>query len=362
MSTVKDTNEFTAIDLFSGGGGLTVGLKRAGFKVVSAVEKEQSAFATYKLNHPEVAAYRQDIREIDGASLAQSSASGTIDLVAGCPPCQGFTSLTAKWRRSDPRNELVLEMGRIVSEVRPLAVMMENVPGLATKGKALLSGLISQLEGLGYQVSYDVLQVADYGTPQTRKRLVLLAGNGFAIPLPTPSHSNNRSTGLPQWRTVRDTIADLPEPDIFVDVRTTIGHTVTDWHVTRKLTAVNMERIRSVKSGEHRSAIPKHLRPKCHRDSDIGFSNVYGRMEWDHASPTITGGCTTLSKGRFGHPVADRTISVREAALLQEFPEEFQFQTRYIDQVCNIIGNALPCGFATAMAVQAAKEISRHRN
>jgi DNA (cytosine-5)-methyltransferase 1 len=125
-----------------------------------------------------------------------------------------------------------------------------------------------------------------------------------------------------------------------------------NWHVVRTLSAENRRRIREAKPGKHWKGIPKRLRPTCHQDRKVGFSNVYGRMRWDKVSPTITGGCTTFSKGRFGHPDEDRTISVYEAALLQSFPKNYVIDTPYMEYACNIIGNALPCDFAKIMAKQ----------
>ena len=143
-----------AIDVFAGGGGMTVGLKRAGFDVVAAIENEQHAYATYKVNHPEVHALRQDVTTVSGKDLLKSIGEQKIELMAGCPPCQGFTSLTAKYRRDDRRNALVLEMARLAEEIRPTAIMMENVPRLAIKGKALYSDLCRRLEGIGYTVTH----------------------------------------------------------------------------------------------------------------------------------------------------------------------------------------------------------------
>ena len=162
-----------AVDLFCGGGGLTVGLKKAGFQVVSAVELDHAAASTYQANHPDVKLFIQDIRYVTGEDLRQLSPSGEIDLLTGCPPCQGFTSLTAKYRREDPRNELINELVRLVDEIRPRAIMMENVPGLAQRGKHLFEPAVASLKELGYQIRYEVLQVADYGVPQFRRRLVL---------------------------------------------------------------------------------------------------------------------------------------------------------------------------------------------
>ena len=351
----------TAVDVFAGGGGLTVGLKRAGFCVVAAVELERHAFATYKANHPEVHCLNQDIATVSGAALQRHAKTDAIDLLAGCPPCQGFTSLTAKYRdKEDPRNALVLEMCRLAEDTLPRAIMMENVPGLTKKGESLYRRLRNRLESLGYILTDGVLQVADFGVPQRRRRLVLLGGLGFQIPLPNATHSRSRVGGLAPWRTVRDAIADMPKPVTLSQAKANGDVELTDWHIIRDLSFKNIERLQATRAGETRRRIPECLRPACHRNGYLGFTNVYGRMEWDRPAPTITGGCTTLSKGRFGHPDANRTISVREAALLQTFPRDYRLDTPYMDYVCNMIGNALPCDFAAAISKQCAHRLRRY--
>ena len=347
-----------AIDVFAGGGGLTVGLKRAGFQVVAAVETDEHAYNTYKANHPEVHVIKQDIRTISGESLLALAGERQIDLLAGCPPCQGFTSLTSKYRRQDERNTLVLEMGRLVEEIRPSAVMMENVPGLVRKGKNLYDNLKEMLCDLGYKLSDGILEVADYGVPQYRKRLVLLGGLNFQINLPSPTHSREGQGGLKAWKTVRDAIGKTPTPRTLREAK---GHgkiQESDWHIVRSLSAQNVTRIKYAEAGGTWTTIPEEIRPKCHKQNYRGFTNVYGRMEWERPSPTITGGCTTFSKGRFGHPVEDRTISVREAATLQTFPADYRFDTPYMEHVCNIIGNALPCDFAEAVSRQCQRKLT----
>ena len=341
-----------AVDLFSGGGGLTVGLKKAGFTVAAAVEIEPAAASTFQINHPGTKLFIQDIRHVSGKDLLAQSPTGTIDLLSGCPPCQGFTSLTAKYKRDDPRNALVNEMLRLIKETLPKAVMMENVPGLALRGKHLLDPMCSQLEGLGYKITLNVLQVADYGIPQFRKRLVLLAGRGFSISMPKPTHSSTGANGLPMWKTVREAISHYPAPITFSEAKLLGKLPSREWHVVRDLSAQNVARLQAATPGTSWENIPESLRPPCHQGKYRGFSNVYGRMEWDKVSPTITGGCTTLSRGRYGHPTENRTISVREAATLQTFPEDYIFDTQYMDKVCNIIGNALPCEFAQQIASQ----------
>ena len=337
---------------------MTTGLKRAGFHVVGAVEIEPGAASTFQVNHPDTRLFVQDIRHVTGQDLLVLSPTKTIDLLAGCPPCQGFTSLTAKYHRDDPRNILVNEMMRLVEEVTPRAVMMENVPGLAQRGKHLLEPIIGKLKKLGYQVNLDILQAADYGVPQMRRRLVLLAGFGFSISMPVPTHSNGQD-GLPRWKTVRDAISHFPAPITFSEAKRIGKIPPLDWHLVRDLSPQNVARLKAARPGQNWKTIPERLRPPCHQGSYRGFPNVYGRMEWDKASPTITGGCTTLSRGRYGHPEENRTISVREAATLQTFPEDYIFDTFYIDSVCNIIGNALPCVFAEQVSKQCFQSITR---
>ena len=346
----------TAVEIFSGGGGLAVGLREAGFKTVAAVEVEPHAAATFKANHPTVQVYRQDVRTVTGAMLATLTEEG-VDVLAACPPCQGFSSLTSKWRREDARNSLVSEVGRLADELRPKAVMMENVPGLAKKGRPLFDALLEQLENLGYETNWSILQVADYGVPQRRRRLVLLAGLGFSTPMPEATHSKTGDDGRLKWRTVRDTISEMDEPVTFPEAKERGGAQACDWHVVRQLSAVNIERLKLSRPGGSWKDLPEELRVPCHRNGYSGFSNVYGRMVWDEPAGTITAGCTTLSKGRFGHPENDRTISLREAALLQTFPSDYRFETPHFERACEIVGNALPCVFAEAIAREVRRAI-----
>lgn len=348
----------TAVDLFSGGGGLTLGMMRAGFDVVAAVEVDKSACETYGANHRNVTALQDDIRTLDKHDVGGRVDGRKIDLLGGCPPCQGFTSLIARYKRDDPRNQLVLELARLTEELRPRAVMMENVPGLA--GTQIYRELRRRLSAAGYQLVDEVLQVADYGVPQSRRRLVLLGGLGFGIEMPRPTHSRKAHSGTARWRTVRDAIGHMsPNPPTLGEARDNGGVRHANWHVVRSLSPANVARIRAAEPGKTWPHLPERLRPTCHRGDYKGFTNVYGRMEWDRPSPTITSGCTTLSKGRFGHPEEDRTISVREAGLLQTFPEDYVFDTPYMEHVCSIIGNALPCDFAEVVARQCYDALNR---
>jgi len=358
VTQAATTQALVAVDIFSGAGGLTLGLKRAGFRVAAAVEIEKHAFTTYKTNHPDVLAFKQDIRTIEGKYLKKVS-GGKIDLLAGCPPCQGFSSLTNAATTSDPRNNLVLEMARLVRETKPRALMMENVPGLADRGKRLFNKLLRTLDELGYKYTWDVLQVADYGVPQNRRRLVLLAArSGVKLTIPAPTHSRTGEHGLPKWKTLKETIGGMGAPTVLENTHKAGGPQRVNWHVIRRLSPENIARLKSTKPGESRSELPDHLRPDCHKGLEKGYSNVYGRMSWSQLPVTMTGGCTTLSKGRFGHPSQLRTISVREAARIQTFPDDYIFDCEYMDYVCNMIGNALPCDFAELLSKSVADQLS----
>jgi DNA (cytosine-5)-methyltransferase 1 len=317
---------------------MTLGLKRAGFKVVAAIEIDDLAAETYRMNHPEVRLWESDIRETEPlAILAELGLErGDIALVAGCPPCQGFSSLTTlngSRKVDDDRNDLVLEYARYVRALRPPAVLMENVPGLATDQR--MSNLVDELEGLGYPVraGTQVLNAVDYGVPQQRRRLVMMAAHGTVVPF-----AERKS----KRRTVREAIGALPSPGASGDAL----------HIVREQRTPRIARLieRIPKDGGGRLDLPAHYQLACHTRMD-GFKDVYGRMSWDKPAPTITGGCQNPSKGRFLHPEENRTITLREAALLQGFPPTYKVSLRRGKfAAAELIGNALPPPFVAAHA------------
>ncbi|MCW8998600.1 MAG: DNA cytosine methyltransferase, partial [Kangiellaceae bacterium] len=195
-----------------------------------------------------------------------------------------------------------------------------------------------------------------------RRRFVLLAGKGFEIQIPKATHSNKREKGLQKWVPLKEALRGLGRSVSLSKATKRGGPQRLNWHVTRNISEENVERLKYLRPGGQRFDIPDHLRPKCHKGKNKGFSNVYSRMAWSDVAPTITGGCTVLSKGRFGHPSALRTISVREAARIQTFPDSYRFATDSIDQVCKIIGNALPCKFAKAMSKACFKSIKKNES
>lgn len=333
-SALRVDGKPTAVDLFCGCGGLTVGLKRAGFRVLGAVDVDPLSVKTYKANHRDVALWEKDIRELEPQELLDAFGlkKGGLDLLAGCPPCQGFSTmrtLNGAVRVDDPRNDLVAEFERFVKALRPRTVMMENVPGLADDER--FNTFCRELKELGYLGDHRVLNAADYGVPQRRRRLIYLAGMGMEIPF---AEKNGRQ------KTVKGAIGGLPEAG-------KSGDLVHDMPENR--TPKVLEIIRLIpKDGGSRRNLPEEFQLECHKRC-TGFKDVYGRMAWNDVAPTITSGCFNPSKGRFLHPEEDRAITMREAALLQGFPRRYKFPTTdNKSAVALMIGNALPPPFIAA--------------
>ena len=337
QKSVEKSTKPVAIDLFCGCGGMTTGLKLAGFNVLCGLDNASEPLEAYKANHSSVFAIHADIRSIDCMELLKllGLRKGELDLLAGCPPCQGFSTIrtnNGRYAVDDARNELIDEFTRFVRAFKPKAIMLENVPGL--KDDKNFERFVDDVAALGYRGEWKVLNVADYGVPQRRKRLIYLAGYKKRISIlsmPKPK------------RTVRDAIGSLPQAGSSGDLL----HDLPEQR-TKKI----REMIALIpKDGGSRSQLPKRFVLPCHKRHPDGFKDVYGRMAWDKPSPTITGGCASPSKGRFLHPQEDRCITLREAALLQGFPPRYVFPTHIAKQrLALMVGNALPVPFIEAHA------------
>jgi DNA (cytosine-5)-methyltransferase 1 len=321
----------TAIDLFCGCGGMTLGLKLARFRVLGAVDIDPLSTESYLLNHPTVPVWTTDIRDLGCSEVMDALClePGELDLLAGCPPCQGFSSLrtlNGSRRVRDRRNDLVLDFFRFVAGLLPKTVMMENVPGL--KGDRRFSRLCRDLKNLGYETDDAVLDAASFGVPQRRRRLILIGGRYGPVGL---ASANGVSA------TVKEAIGALPAA----------GRSQDPLHdVSENRSAEVQALIKKIPhNGGSRTDLPASSQLQCHIRCD-GFKDVYGRIAWDDVAPTITSGFVNPSKGRFLHPEADRTITLREAALLQSFPRKYRISLRRGKYpAAALIGNALPPDF-----------------
>lgn len=338
---------YIAIDLFCGAGGLTLGLNYAGFEVLAGVELNGVAADTYSLNHPGHCLYKQDICDISPEIMLADLGlkKGELDLLAGCPPCQGFSTHRTRNKVisvEDKRNDLVFEFVRFVEGMLPKTIMMENVPGLHKDSRMV--EVKKRLETLGYQFDDNTISVrnaADYGVPQRRRRMIMMASRFGIVDVPPK---------LEKQKTVRDFIANL-------DKAGESGDVLHDWLI------IHTDRIKKLislipKNGGSRTDIPEKYWLECHKRSPKSYTDVYGRMSWESVAPTITGGCNNPSKGRFLHPEENRGITLREAALLQTFPKGYKFSTKGGKAgVALMIGNALPPAFIKNQAAMLIKHL-----
>lgn len=332
-----------AVDLFAGCGGLTEGLRKGGFDVVLAIDSDRLAVETYRRNHPTTGVIRADITKVSPRSVMKRlrMKAGELDLLAGCPPCQGFSTMrTLNGSRDGDHdlNDLVWVFLKFAVALQPRAIMLENVPGLAKDIR--FRKIKARLRQLGYSISEAVLNAADFGVPQSRRRLVMVAAREFQAKLAVP---------LQRQKTVRQALARLAEPGR--------GSDVLHDYIERRAPKVRKIIAAIPRDGGSRAQLPAELVLPCHRRMD-GFKDVYGRMRWDAPAPTITGGCINPSKGRFLHPEQDRAITLREAAILQGFPHHYKFSlTSGRFPAAQMIGNAFPPAFAEHHARLLARQL-----
>lgn len=331
--------KFKAIDIYCGSGAVTEGLKAEGISVLAAIDNDTIACETYKLNHPEVCLYPTDIRKLNPAEIrAGIGFTGSLDLLIVCAPCQPFSSQNRKRAADDQRADLVLESLKFVREFMPEMVFFENVPGIAISGP--LQSLRQRLAGLGYTLSTPkTLNAADCGVPQRRERCIMVAAR----------NAENVNTFY-------ESIITRPP----ISVRQTIGWLTPlcsgerDYddplHFARNHQSIVLQRLQHIpQDGGSRLSLPPELELECHKGRKNDFPDVYGRMKWDDVAPTLTTGCTDVTKGRYAHPRDNRAITLREAALLQSFPPHYRFYGNS-GQIARQIGNAVPVNMIRTLA------------
>lgn len=332
-------------DLFSGCGGLSLGvseaLREAGlhFQIAAAIDNSPAATAVYNDNFGAGAATVGDVASLmpyemsaDPTDFERSVTAGgrRIGLVVGGPPCQGHSDLNNHTRRTDPRNALYLHMARAAAVFRPEALVIENVQGALHDRSGSVGRTIELLRGLGYRVNVDLVDLSRIGVPQRRRRAIILATLREVPPITTMLKPYE--TPL---RDLRWAIGDL-ENDAGLSSDRAAG----------RASAANTRRIDYLfDNGLH--DLPDSERPPCHRDRPHSYTSVYGRLHWDRPSPTITGGFYSMGMGRYVHPSRRRTLTPREAARLQFFPDFFRFDAAVGRMAtAKIIGNAVPMKLA----------------
>lgn len=340
-------NNIGVVDLFCGVGGLSHGLKQGGLNIIAGFDIDKTCEYAYTHNNG-AQFFDTDISNVTKEQVLSLFGDSKIKVLAGCAPCQPFSSYAFKNKKKDPNKyDLLYQFGRLVEEVQPDIVTMENVPQIASFSlKNVLQDFVDLLENNHYHCSVKVVYCPDYGIPQTRKRLVLLASKFGDIKLISPTHSKDN------YVTVKDVIGDLPPLEA--------GETSdTDpLHRAKSLSPLNMQRIMHTPYGGSWKDWPKELMLECHKSQNgSSFGSVYGRMRWEKPAPTMTTQCTGLGNGRFGHPEQNRAITAREAALIQTFPQEYKFfadeEHVSIVKASRYIGNAVPpqLGFVIAQSI-----------
>ncbi|MFT3846216.1 MAG: DNA (cytosine-5-)-methyltransferase [Lacibacter sp.] len=346
---------FSVVDLFCGVGGLTHGFVKEQFKVDAGIDFDISCKYAFEKNNKAVFFHR-DIINLTSQDLSKIFSKGKRKILVGCAPCQPFSiynsrnSNNKQIKKRDSKWRLLYSFADLIEGVEPDIISMENVPLLVKfdKGK-VFNDFVRRLKKKNYHVSWSIVNAQDYGVPQRRKRLVLLASKLGEINLIGKTISDNK------YITVRDAIAHLPV------VEDGISHPTDLLHRARKLTEINKKRIKATKEGGFWRDWDKSLWLECHKkETGKSFRSVYGRMKWDDVAPTMTTYCTGLGNGRFGHPEQDRAISLREAALIQSFPQNYDFidphKPMSSPNIARQIGNAVPVELGVAIA----KSIKEH--
>ena len=341
--------DVVCVDLFCGAGGLTHGLIDAGVRVVAGVDFDEACEHPYTANHEGVAFHKYDVANLDASEVEKWFGDASIRVLAGCAPCQPFSSYSQRYDNvGTERWRLLNHFGRLVKDVKPDIVTMENVPTVIQH--AVFDKFVATLERQGYEVWYDVIDCAEYGLPQRRRRTVLLASLHGAIKLLGPDGS--------QAKTVEDVLRGLPV------IRQGGSDEQDPLHAASGLSPLNLERIKASKPGGSWRDWPKHLIAECHRrKTGKRYPSVYGRMKWDEPAPTLTTQFYGFGSGRFGHPTQARGLSLREGAILQGFPQNYAFvpegEPIQFKVLGRLIGTAVPVELGRVIGESVLEHLSR---
>lgn len=337
--------DIQAIDLFCGAGGLSCGLKQAGIGVVAGLDFDKKCEYPFTKNI-EATFLGKDLAETSSEALKSHFKSPKYSLIAGCAPCQPFSTLSnGSDRRKSNKWPLLRQFGRVVSDIKPDLVTMENVPIL--QKEEIFDEFVTELKKLDYSLVFKIMDASLYGVPQKRKRLVLLASRLGPIRIISPEEM-----GVTQ-KSVRQAIGHLPP--------VAAGETSScdTLHRAQSLTPINLRRMKNSKPGGTWEDWPSELLLECHKKpGGSTYKSVYGRMEWDKPSGTMTTQSYSFGTGRYGHPEQDRSLTLREMAILQSFPDDYQFvpegEIPEFSSVGRLIGNAVPVqlGFVIGKSIQ----------
>lgn len=332
MHDMGYTSKPVAIDLFCGAGGLSYGMKQAGIEILAGIDIDPTCRHPFEVN-VEARFYQKDMADLSVEFMESLFVGHDVRVLAGCAPCQPYSSYTNRNAVREHEWQLLSKFGEIVEELRPEVVTMENVPRL--EKHSVFKEFLAALDGADYKYTYGIVRCAEYGIPQTRRRLVLLASKLGEIKLVPPTHTRD------EFPTVRDSIQHLAV------IEAGSESSSDSLHKSSGLSAKNLKRIRQSKPGGTWRDWKIELRAACHaRESGRTYPGVYGRMQWDELAPTITTQFHGFGNGRFGHPAQDRALSLREGAILQSFPEDYSFvpegEAVHTAPVARLIGNAVP--------------------
>lgn len=342
----------SVVDLFCGAGALAHGFLLEGFSVACGYDIDDACRFPFESNNGAKFVHA-DIKQIEAKDIAREFTEGLPRVLAGCAPCQPFSQYSRK--KKDPKWKLVSKFAEVAAEVRPEVVTMENVPQLLRYSSGEVYGdLVSTLRKAGYSVRWMVAYCPNFGVPQKRSRLVMIASRIGEAPLPAPTHTKD------EYVTVADTIMGMPR------LRAGEVDSNDSLHRASHLSDLNLRRIRASKPGGSWKDWPNELVSECHiRETGRGYTSIYGRMEWTLPSPTITTLFYGYGNGRYGHPSQDRAISLREGAALQSFPQHYRFvppaNPVFFRKVGRMIGNAVPVALSRAIAKSVAQQLGKEQ-